>query len=291
MGPSQVCGSVGLVAVLLFVACGDGESPVQPTPSVPAPPTQVFSLSGRVTDTAYRPVGGSRVEVTDGPRAGTVTTTDDAGRFSMPGSFTGMITVRASKDGHLPDARTVPLRPPASPVEGAGRWEVALYLEPLGPSANVAGVYTLTVTADSACSNLPAQARTRTYTATIVPGGRSSSFLATLSDARFLSGAPWCPGGHPPESCTYNQSGIGIAGDYASISVGMVEQLGEVGYLAVGAGAEGSFGPTGITGPLSGSLLYCPSEPTQIDQGTWACLASAGVECDSRNHQLTLIRR
>lgn len=290
MGRSHVCGSVGLVAgVLLFLSCGDGKSPAQPTPSLPAPTQPVFSLSGRVTDTAYRPLSGARVEVIDGLRAGTVATTDEAGRFSMPEPFTGAITVIASKDGHRPDSRTVPLgRLP--PGESGGRWELAFYLEPLGPSANAAGVYTLRLTADSACTNLPADARTRTYTATIVPGGGSSHFLANLSDARFLSKVP-CPPGQPPETCTYNHLGIGIAGDYAGITAGFVEQLGETTYLVVTAGAEGSFGPIGITAPLGGQFLYCPSEPVLIDQGTWACPANDDVQCDSYNHQLTLVRR
>ena len=40
-------------------------------------------------------------------------------------------------------------------------------LAPHGQSANIAGLYTLTFTADSACTNLPDEARTRTYAATI----------------------------------------------------------------------------------------------------------------------------
>jgi hypothetical protein len=83
-----------------------------------------------------------------------------------------------------------------------------------------------------------------------------------------------------------------MAGDYGSLSVnGIVEHLGETTYLAFLGGAEGSFGPTGITTSLNGSFLYCPSEPYQIDIGEWACPANAGVSCDSRNHQLALVRR
>ncbi|HEX2462836.1 MAG TPA: hypothetical protein VHJ58_22055, partial [Vicinamibacterales bacterium] len=97
--------------------------------------------------------------------------------------------------------------------------------------------------------------------------------------------------GRPPGTCTYNRLGIGVAGDYAGINFGIVEQLGETTYLVFSAGAGGSFGPAGITAPLSGSVEYCPSEPAQIDQGTWACLGNAGVQCDSQDHQLTLVRR
>jgi hypothetical protein len=259
---------------------------------MPAP--EEFSLSGSVSDTASRPLGGSRVEVIGGPRAGTAVTTDEVGRFSMPGTFTGTIRVTASKDGYVSKTNTVSLAglplPPPQPGE-VRNWGTGFALEPLGTSLNIAGLYTLRLTADSACTNLPTEVRTRTYTATVVPTA-SSHFVASLSDARFLSPTPWC-NAHPPGlTCSYNTIGIGIAGDYANLGVsGIVEQLGQEGYVALTAGAEGSFGATGITTPLSGSFLYCPSEPYQIDIGEWACRASTGVDCYSRNHQLSLIRR
>jgi hypothetical protein len=281
------------VVLLFSLGCGDAKPPVEPTPTPAVPPTEEFSLSGWVGDTASRPLGGSSVKVVDGPRAGTVVTTDEAGRFSMPGTFTGTVAVIASKDGYVAQTRTVPFPSvphPPPPIGELGKWSIAVYLEPLGSSLNIAGLYTLTMTADSACTNLPIEARTRTYTATVVPTA-SSRFVATLSDAGFLSPTPWCNAGPPGLSCSYNTVGIGIAGDFASIGSGIVEQLGETTYLWIGAGSQASFGPTGITAPLSGTFLYCPSEPFLIDQGTWACRANDGVQCDSENHQLTLVRR
>ena len=63
-------------------------------------------------------------------------------------------------------------------------------------------MYTLTLTADSGCTELPDDARTRTYTATIVPGSRPTTFVGTLSDARIVSVPIWLP---------YFE--IGVAGD------------------------------------------------------------------------------
>ena len=162
------------------------------------------------------------MEVIDGPRAGTVATTDEAGRFSMPGTFTGNVTVTASKDGYTPDTRPVLAQGyPSPPGNAGGSWEIAFSLGPLGPSANIAGVYTLTLTADRACTNLPDNARTRSYVATILPGAKSTSFLARLSDARFVS--------------VYNQLEIGIAGDFAGIgNWDIVEQLQDATFLVVG---------------------------------------------------------
>jgi Carboxypeptidase regulatory-like domain len=271
------------VVLLLSLGCGDGNSPVQPTPPLPAPTPQVFSLSGSVRDTASRPLGGSRVEVIDGQGAAAgTTTTDEAGRFWLPGTFTGMVTVTASKDGYIPETATVAPRHPLPPLPPGevGRFDISLSLEPRGPSANIAGVYTLTLTADSACTNLPDEARTRTYTATIVPGYRSTTFLGRLSDARIVS-LPFSP---------YFE--IGIAGDFANASVRIVEQLGETTYLAIEGGAAVSVGPSGFTAPFSSYFLHCPNEPAWSSGEYWWCGAGVqGVECNSPRNQLTLVRR
>ena len=270
--------------VLLFsLGCGDGQSPVQPTPSFPMRTPQVFSLSGSVRDTASRPLGGARVEVMAGSSAGMVTITDDKGRFWMPGTFTGTVTITASKDGYLPETTIVPpaLSPdrplPAGEVPG---WDTSFSLQPHGPSANIAGEYTLTLTADSACTNLPDEARHRTYTATIVPGYRSTTFLGRLGDARIVS------------SLFNPYFEIGIAGNYASISVRIVERLGATTYLAIEGGVAALFGPSGITAPFNSYFLHCPREPAWTSGEYWSCGADVqGVECNSPNHQLALTRR
>jgi len=274
-----------LFAVLPLSGC-DGRSTVQPTSSSARPLIPSFSLSGRVVDTAYRPLAGSRVEVVSGLRAGSFEITDEAGRFSMPGMFTDVATVKASRDGYLSETATFPPpnRPPS--VEG-GAFDTQFYLAPTGPTADIAGLYTLTMTVDPSCRNLPAEARTRSYTAAIAPGVRSGFFMGRLSDARFFSIT--CPPGRPLETCTYNQFGIGLAGDYASIGLGVVEQLDETTFLAFEGGTAGSFGPTGIAGPFDGFLLYCPAEPVW-NEG-WVCPVDGGLQCDSHTHQLTLMRR
>jgi hypothetical protein len=79
---------LGAVLMLVSLGCGDAKVPVEPSPPSVAPALQEFRLSGAVSDTANRPLAGSKVEVMDGSRTGTVGTTDEAGRFSMPGTFT-----------------------------------------------------------------------------------------------------------------------------------------------------------------------------------------------------------
>jgi hypothetical protein len=281
---------LGAVLMLVSLGCGDAKVPVEPSPPSVAPALQEFRLSGAVSDTANRPLAGSKVEVMDGSRTGTVGTTDEAGRFSMPGTFTGNITLTASKDGYVRETRpVVPSGLPLPQGNAGGGWELAFHLEPIGPSANVAGMYTATLTADSMCTNLPAEARSRSYTATIASSGRSSSYVARLSDARFFSTVP-CPPGRPAETCTYNQFGIGIAGDFANIgSGGIVEQLADTTYLVFTGGGGASFDPSGITLPLDGSFQYCPNEPAWTSGEYWEC--EGGVQCDSHHHQLRLVRR
>ena len=288
------CIALSVCTAALLAGCGDGRSPAEPSVVPTARSVSqfpAFALSGHVVDPAYRPIAGSRVEIATGPRTGTAEITDEDGSFTMDGLFTNPVTVRASKEGYHPETMIVP--PPSVPVtrlvEG-GRWEVQLYLAPAGPLPDLAGTYTMTITADNACTNFPDEARTRHYTATVFPAGRPGFFRGALSDARFAPVVP-CPPASSGLSCTYNNIGFGNAGDYTRVSFTIIEQLGEHTYLVVSAGAGGSFGPTGITAPLAGSLQYCQTEPTQVDQGLFACPGGAYDTCESVSHHLTLARR
>jgi hypothetical protein len=274
-----------------LAGCGDGKSPVQPSADPYASLFPAFALSGRVVDTAYRPIEGSRVEIVAGPRTGAVEVTDQNGRFAMEGLFTNPITVRASKDGYQSETRIIPPeRVPVTRLVEGSRWDVQLYLAPAGPLPDLAGTYTMTITADKVCSNFPNEVRTRQYTATVVPTGPPGVFSGTLSDARFARLNP-CPPAHTGLSCTHNNIALRSAGDYTWVGFSIIEQLDEHKYLVASAGAGGSFGPAGGTAPLEGFLQYCETEPTQVDQGLWVCPTEVDNTCESVIHQLTLARR
>jgi hypothetical protein len=277
----------GVLASFLLGGCANGSPPpTQPTPAAEALPP--FSVSGSVTDTALRPLGGARVEIVSGQNAGAFAIAGEDSHFKLPGTFTDTITLVASKAGHTTHTRTVApfgLRPPTRPVDGR-EFSVAFELGLVGSvPADISGLYTVMLTAASTC-NLPEEARTRTYTAAIVPSQSPTRFLATLSDARFFERP--CPQGG---ICTHNTLNLGVAGDVVGAYTGLVERIGESNHLVVSASAEGTVTPAGIAGRLGGDLYYCPGEPYLIDQGTWVCQPGTGTWCSAQNHQLTLLRR
>ena len=283
---------VVLTTVALLPGCGNAAAPSLSTTAPTSPgitAVDEFRVSGTVTDTAYRPLSGVRVEVADGPKPGTVATTDQSGRFSMPGAFTGRITVVASKEGYLQDSRTIPLGPPRSAPPAGGNWELAFYLEPVGPAPSIEGDYTLTLTADTACKNIPADARSRTYTATIAPlFGSRTRFRATLSGAGFVS--------------THDSALISTAGDFATFTVcdsdpsqsyclpGILEEIRVTNYLAIEGEGGATFDAAGMTMRFHGSFEYCPGEVV-LTRDQYQCLATGPVQCESDDHTLTLVRR
>jgi hypothetical protein len=277
----HVHGAACLAVGLFLLGCDGGTSPVQPTPAPPpatppAPPAE-FAFAGNVDDTAARPLGGARVEVLTGPRAGTVATTDEAGRFRMPGAFSGTISAVASKDGYLAETRTLP--PPRIVIPSGSTMGTTFELAPLIPILDIAGTYTLTLTADRGCTGLSDDRRTRSYTATIVPGHKPTVFAGRLSDARIELGG----------------LEIRMAGDFAHVSLGFVERVDETTYLAVDGLTQGAFGPSGLTRSLNAATIYCPSPPIWSSGEYWWCSrdlsVQTGIECNSAGHQLELVRR
>jgi hypothetical protein len=266
--------------VTIVVGCGGAKSATQPTP-VPSAPVQ-FSLFGWVRDTALRPLAGARVEVIDGPLAGESASTDGAGRFDLPGTFSYAATVRAAKEGYVPSTKSYQARTP-------GRQAIDLVLELTTPSVNIAGEYVVTLMADASCSGeLPDAARTRTYT--VVIGSLSNSpgqYQAVLSGATFF----------PVRGD--DQFLISVAGTDASFFFGapyddgssIVEQLAPSTYLAIWGGASLSVGGPTIAGPLNGGFEYCPSPaPFTAVGGLYRCPVQT-VGCWSANHRVQMLRR
>jgi Carboxypeptidase regulatory-like domain len=255
----------GALAVVLCSGCGEREPLLQPTTITmpPGPLPRPISVSGTVVDTAHRNLSGARVEVMGGSRAGTVVTTGDNGRFLLPEKLEPPFTFAVTKDGYMSTTRSYSpsFRPPFE-AEGVDFW---IELSSLGPVVNLSGTYTLTLTADDrACRALPAEARTRTYAATILSTPKPTDFRVTLSGGQFFS--------------RYDSFGGQTAGDFVRFDVyryidepepAIVEQVQDGAYLAILGAAPTSAEPSGIvaiTVPFDGSFDYCPGQvtPTRI---------------------------
>jgi len=285
-----------LLVVAGVAACDRPGSPTSPTPTVPqpvgtiAPPVNGELVSGTVSDSALRRLAGATVEILNGPQAGSSTTTDASGHFSLFASVDDATRFRASKEGHVTaDAPVLANCDRCNPR----RW-VHFFLNVLEPSVALAGDYTLTFIADGACTNLPQEVRTRSYEATVSPGDLNwpgfpaqagTSFKVTPVGSAFPAGL--------------NYFWLNAAGSFIAVVLGdhtdpgVTERVAPDTYVAF-------HGPTTITvrspvssisTPFVGWIDYCVN-PTMGDR--YDCTPGPSVtriRCDSARHQLTLTRR
>ena len=154
--------------------------------------------------------------------------------------------------------------------------------QPTPSPGNIAGDYTVTFMADSACTDLPNDVRTRTYTATITEYNRT--FIAALSGATLDS--------------YYYRIWIGVAGDDLRFDLSdnyILEEVAPDTYLAIGGVGEASVGTSGastISASFQGTFDYCVMK-SEMSSG-YSCVpgeAVAHAQCASRNHRLILTRR
>ena len=278
-----------------LAGCDSARTLTAPTPlpqAAPQPnptpnPSQI-QLTGYVADSAFRSLAGARVEIVAGPETGMSTTTDATGHFSMTGLFDDTNQVRATKEGYVDS--TGSLYPCGNCGNGNSRRWISLYLGVTEPPVNMAGDFTLTFMADDACTGLPDELRTRTYAATIRPGGVPQSPAGTQFDVT-LSGAAF--------ETDWHQFLIGVAGNVVTFAfwgepLWIVEHLAPRTTLGYGGRAEVSVGPSvsTISTTFEGVIDYCvlKADTKQF----WQCgtaQAEAHVACESKNHRLILTRR
>lgn len=259
------------------------ESPQVSTPSLPVPlPRGVLRAAGSVSDTAFRPLAGARVEVVDGADAGMVTIADATGRFSLTGRFDDTTQFRATQGDHVAGIKTLA---PCCPVTRA----LYFFLAVPAASVSLAGDYTLTVAADAACTDLPEEVRTRRHTATLASSSAvgipaNSWYGVTFADSPFLT--------------NYGSFLIGVAGDYLAFNLEesegpyLVEELAPNSYVAIGGLASTTANPASstISASLEGTIEYCELRSPMGPY--YSCIAPvARARCVSNNHRLTLTRR
>jgi hypothetical protein len=271
--------------VMTCLGCGDSKSPVQATPVLPKPAPGPVSVEGQVNDTALRALADVRVEVVDGPSAGIFATTNPVGHYELP-AVSEPLTIRATKDGYAPFTTTRSI--------GDSPLSIYIVLALSTPSVSMAGDYTLTLTADTACSGLPDAARSRTYTVSMTSlPNTPENYRAFLSGATFLSSAA----GH---------FDVDVAGTYAHFRFGdpwddgdgakregsyIIEEVAPSTYLGIGGSAGLTVnGGTTISGSFSGGVQYCVN-PNPADIVNYQCPIGQPVVCNSTNHRMLLVRR
>lgn len=286
----------GLVVVLLAlgaVGCDRADSPQlplapspQPGPAPqPTPQPLPAGVSGQVSDSAFRPLHGARVEVLDGPQAGAATHTDANGQFAMTGTFDANTRFRAELQGYIGSTQTW------TQCSTCPRPWLSFRLAVPTPPVAVAGDYTVTFIADNVCSDIPAELRSRTYTATMAPARPfpgvppDTSFELTLNEGTFLDG--------------YRSLYIGVAGDVITMSFGgdgpfVVEQVAPNTYIGFDGAIEAVVTPPlrSITASFKGYVNYCAlNAPMGQYYDCSVARPVARSECHSSNHQLIVTKR
>jgi hypothetical protein len=259
-----------LLPMLAFLAGACGDSRVPPTtPAVVTTTTsasQIFTqIIGYVSDTAARPLSDVRVEIVDQSQAVASTFSDGNGRFTFSGSFDRHVTGRATKEGYVTASESAQQQNsvPSSPSIGY----VFFHLQSLAVPVNIdTGDYTLSVMADSACSDLPDDVRTRTYAATV----RSSASADLPANTQYVVSVAgttsWCCLG-------FGGFDLGVAGNYVAVTDDtgpeMSEHITPSRYVELNAwGGTTVELPTASTLSFAGDLNYCE---LKSGMGTFSC--------------------
>jgi hypothetical protein len=151
---------------------------------------------------------------------------------------TGVQLVHASKAGYDNAIASV----------GVDTGHVNVDMSPLSPYASLAGVYRLVFNASNSCQ-LPADAVSRTYTATVQQTNAGAAMHVTLSGAQFV------PFDH-------NNFDGRVVGNTVSVTIqtdfyyggGVVEKVADNRYLSLMGTATGSASGSSITLTLAGSV-------------------------------------
>jgi hypothetical protein len=154
---------------------------VQASQPIVVVPTGTFRLTGDVEGFGAQ-LGGALVQVTSGVGAGLSTVTGPNSGFYRLYGVAGNIEITVSKDQYVPMTRALTV--------SSNSGSVNFDLVPINPPPNLAGTYSLRITADPSCATagagtLPAIGRDRRYTATLAQN--QSSLHVVLGGASFLN--------------------------------------------------------------------------------------------------------
>jgi hypothetical protein len=274
-----------LIVALLAMACGDAAtSPTWPsspaTPTVP-PPVISFTIRGEVRDTRNLPISSAQVQVVSGIRTGTAVETDEDGRFVLPGTFSGIVTLRASKEGFHVREKTVP--PPDAPTPPVA---IVVRIDLEAIDTPIAGTYHLTFAAANECTQLPDIARRRTYRSQLDPVDNGWSIAWLHGDfLEYYSTFYAAVRREPPYTLQ-----LYIYQPYSVPATGIVERIGPRMLLEIRGSAELPLGARDVSVAFDGTFAFCEADLTSSEEAQYRCPVQP-VECYSTNHRLTWVRQ
>jgi len=261
------------------------EPSVRQTKRVLLVPEGTFRVSGRVVewDALSGPIVGARVEVTGDPALFALTRNDGSYViFGVPGDT----ELRVTKDGYVTATRRLRIEQ---------QYVADFELKLTSPREDLAGSFTMTISADPSCSQtsfplhgptdlLPDGLRQRTYTTTFTRAGNQ---LKT-----HVSGATVAP---PPPPYIFDNTFGGRSepgrlfihfGNYASFVAGdadqgLVERLDSSSYLVIDG--EAVISTDSLSGTLNGVFSLVGSDP-------WKNQPPPIATCFSKAHRIQFVR-
>lgn len=279
----------------LVAACSGHDRTMAPTgpTAVPAaaPVSSAPFIRAIVQDSAFRPLAGARVEALDGASAGAAGVADGNGVVTVNGTFTSGMQFRATHNGHESVTQTWSCNAPAC-GNNAQPW-LYYQLRPDAPALDLAGEYTITLTAASSCTTLPQESRSRSYAASLTPRLRAGT-------ADVLGFRVWLHA----DDVLDREHHIGVAGNYMTLYLtagdsqdepAIVEHLGDSRYVAfagsttapvnraslanIAVAFDGAIEHLELRHPLPGRYVIGPGEIISQQR------------CESSEHRLLLVRR
>ena len=286
------CSALVLLVALTGASCGESRLPTAPSTIGPQ-----RTVAGSVQDASFRPIAGAQVAIV-GTGLSTVTGAD--GSFELTGGISSPLTVRVAKEGYVPETRAADW-PTCTPPPGSSlpcpltRIGMLFSLESLGQAVDISGDYTMTLAADSACQDLPGEARSSTFTASIVPFGATRTRYVVTVQAPSLR-----------ESAAFE---AGVTGDFLALRFnldpGLIDQIAPNTYVLVGGSASATVlpGASLIAATFDGLLEYCHLKDSSTNPVDGCSSGSSALAeptpsqpvnfagCQSRDHRLTFTRR
>jgi hypothetical protein len=176
-----------LIALTVGACTGATNVPAPTAPTtvaIPLPAAHSYQSLSVFVSNAIEDVIGATVQLLDGPGAGTTAVTDSTGyaTFQVAGSVPSDIKLRVSADGYVTDEESVPVCC-TGPAAGSAR--VDFLVHPVHPLALAPGSYTLTITSNNGCADMPAAVQTVDLAATVAQPNappRADGYIVTLDD-------------------------------------------------------------------------------------------------------------